>query len=171
MALCLDDKVQFRLQWPTAPMLRFNGRQLRVVNRGNGTPLGIMQVCYTMEGKGTVAVSRCLFAASARCYTMLQLTQTASVCAPHTLLQRDAPCNLTPLMNSTPLSSIGATCELMLEYADPNHMVVLLAYIMRRRSKEQVKVSWGLVLGLGLGLLLVVGLESWHATGIVLQAS
>jgi hypothetical protein len=44
MALCLDDKVQFRLQWPTAPMLRFNGHQLRVVNRGNGTGLGVMQV-------------------------------------------------------------------------------------------------------------------------------
>jgi hypothetical protein len=44
MALCLDDKIQFRLQWPTSPVLRFNNKMLRVSQRGNCSALGIMQV-------------------------------------------------------------------------------------------------------------------------------
>lgn len=52
MALCLDDKVQFRLQWPTAPVLRFSNKQLRVTNRPNGTPLGLMQVGDNCGGVG-----------------------------------------------------------------------------------------------------------------------
>jgi hypothetical protein len=39
-----------------------------------------------------------------------------------------------------PPDAAGLSLDLSLEYADPTHTVVLLAYIMRRRTREQVKV-------------------------------
>jgi hypothetical protein len=44
VALCLDDPVQFRLQWPTAPMLKLGNRQLKVVQRAATTALGPLAV-------------------------------------------------------------------------------------------------------------------------------
>jgi hypothetical protein len=58
----------------------------------------------------------------------------------HMSMQRDAPCNLSPLLGP-PAGTQGASFDVTLEYADPHHTVLLLAYIMRRRTREQVKVG------------------------------
>ena len=44
LALCLEDPIQFRTQWPTVPMLKVADKPLRVVNRMASVQAGPMQV-------------------------------------------------------------------------------------------------------------------------------
>lgn len=56
-------------------------------------------------------------------------------------------CPLAPFLtfpaasHALPAEQGGLVLDVGLEYADPTHSVVLLAYIMRRRTRDQVKVG------------------------------